>query len=87
MFLECSSDTVRPEELLGDGTLWDIAQVFQEGSLLEVYIHAVAEAGMSVLCKDCVLVYAEWVLDGATALFVASQRHKTHLLSETKCSE
>ena len=56
MFLECSSDAVCPEELLGNGTFWDIAQVFQEGSLLEVYIHAVAEAGVPVLCKDCVLV-------------------------------
>ena len=87
MFLERSSNAVCPEELLGDGTFWDIAQVFQEGSLLEVYIHAVAEAGMSVLCKDCVLVYAEWVLDSATALLVASQRHKTHLLSKAKCTE
>ena len=49
VFVECTSDAVFPDELLGDGTLGNITQFFQEGSIFKVVIHAVAKAGMTVL--------------------------------------
>ena len=71
-----------PEELLRDGAFWDVSQVFEEGTLLKVNIHAVTEAVVS-LAKELILLNLEWVLDRAAALFVACHRHEPHLLGES----
>ena len=65
---------MRPEELLGDGAIRDIAQVFQEGSLLEVCIHAIAEAVMA-LANEFILLHDEGVLNLATASLEAREGH------------
>ena len=75
-----------PQELLRDGALRDRTQVFQEGSLLKVNIHAVTEAVMTFALKS-VLVQAEGVLGCATALLEAREGHKAHLLGETERTE
>ena len=65
---------MRPEELLGDRAIRDIAQVFQEGSLLEVRIHAIAEAVMA-LANELILIHGEGVLNLATASLEAREGH------------
>ena len=76
------SDSMRPEELLRDWAFWDVTQVFEEGTLLKVNIHAVTEAVVS-LAKELILLNLEWVLDRAAALFVTGHTHEPHLLGES----
>ena len=76
------SDSMGPEELLRDGAFWDVSQVFEEGTLLKVNIHAVTEAVVS-LAKELILLNLEWVLDRATALFETGHTHEPHLLGES----
>ena len=80
------SDAVGPEELLGDGAVGDVAEVFQERALLQVDIHTVAEARMT-LAEEHVLLDAERVFDGAAALFEARQRRVANLLRESQRTE
>ena len=65
-----SSDSVRPDELLGDGAVWDFAQLGKEWTLLEVDVHAVSEAVVA-LANKCVLVNAERELGLASAALEA----------------
>ncbi len=60
------SDSMSPEELFGDGSLRDVTKVTQKGTLLEVNVHAVAEAVMR-LADESILVHSERVADLSTA--------------------
>ena len=83
---ETSLDTVGPDELLGDGTFGDLAQVCQIGTILEVHVHAVTEAVMG-LSTERVLVHAERVFGLSSAGLEALQRHESDFLSESKRAE
>ena len=75
-----------PKELLGDGALRYVAEIFEEWPPLQVGIHAVAEAVVAAP-EQRVLVEAERVLDSASALLITGERHKAHLLGESEGAE
>ena len=72
-----------PDELLGDSVFGDFAEVFEVGTLLELVVHAVAEA-VVIAAEKSHLVNTEGELDGATALLEAGKRVMAHLLRKAE---
>ena len=75
-----------PDELLWDGSLWDVAHVFEERSLLELDVHAVSKA-VVCLARKGILIDSEGVPNLTTAALVALEGHKADLLSESQRAE
>ena len=75
-----------PNELFGNSSFWDITKVFQEWSILKVYIHAVTERVMCFANKG-VLVHSEWVFGVASTALEALECHESHVLSESEGAE
>ena len=75
-----------PDELLWNRILWHLAELVQEGSLLEVDIEAVSKADFLVAQKTS-WVDSEWVLDLTSALLEASQHCLAGLLAELHALE
>ena len=70
VLLLLSLDAVSPDEFFGDGAFRNFSEVFQVRSILQVHVHAVAEAMMG-LSTESVLVHAEGVSRLSTACLEA----------------
>ena len=54
----CISDAMGPNKLLCNGSVRDVAQVSQEGTLFEVDVHTITEAVMA-FAREGILIHAE----------------------------
>ena len=79
---KCNSNTVTPDELLGDCIFRHVTQFSQEWSLLEVDIHAVSKTYF-ILSNEALWLDSEWVADPTTTLLQAGERDLTCLLGES----
>ena len=75
------SQTVRPDELLGDGVLGQITELFEEGTLLHVNVEAVAEAHL-LLTDEHGGLDSERILDLGAAPLEARDGVLTHVSRE-----